>query len=159
MSKGDFVDLTCDSPEPIDRGESSAINTHLSKQSNGCVMPTSLADIMAARNAASQPRMTAQYLNEPLTQSLQSQHKGTFQQFQQPHKHQISPYVMGQHARSSNYNQRMPIVSVIGEEVDPLAAHIAKSKTFQQLHQSNHAGEKLAIKGKTSAVQFIDAHG
>ena len=142
MPKDDFVDLTCDSPEPADRGEGAYQDPH----NNGRILPSSLADVMAARNAVPQPRMTAQYLNQPVMQSQQPQHRDTSQHLQQPHKHQPAPYVMGQHAKSSTF-QRMPTVSIHGEEVDPLAAHIAKTKMFLQHQQNRQAAMQRKVLG------------
>lgn len=152
MPKEDyFVDLTCDSPERVDRGESFGGAFNQNPNNNGRILPSSLADIMAARNANPQPRMTAQYLNQPVMQSHQPQHRDTFQHLQQPHKQQPPPYVMGQYAKSSAFH-RMPTVGILGEELDPLAAHIAKSKMFQQHHQNLQA----ANKGKISTIRIAD---
>lgn len=147
MSNQDFVDLTGDSPEHVER----ELTPPSGEPVRARFLPSSLNNtFIKQQNHVVQPRMDAQYLNSPLKQFRPPDHfnnlpqnihaiPGNVYHKSLTHPHQIPQPQQAQHVPPADIipnraNGVFPF-NVIGAGIDALQAHLNKSKVFQALYQ------------------------
>ena len=145
MSNQDFVDLTSDSPENVER----ELAPSLGEPVRARFLPNSLNNTyVKQQNHVVQPRMDAQYLNSPSKYFRPPDHFNNLPQnihanpgnvFYKSLTHQIPQPQQAQHVPPAEItpnraNGVFPF-NVIGAGIDALQAHLNKSKVFQALYQ------------------------
>lgn len=149
MSNQDFVDLTSDSPERVERKLPPSSGDADQPFQRARFLPNSLDNNhVKPQNHVIQPRMDAEYLNSPerqyrapnkfqnLPQNVNANpgnnsYKSLTHQIPQPQRAQHVPPA---EIIPNRANGVFPF-NVIGAGIDALQAHLNKSKVFQALYQ------------------------